>query len=163
MILGYGDLGCYGSKIRTPNLDRSVRRRSPLHQLLFGRSSLLAFARGRVDRDVPDARGRAAAAFPPNGYGLFTITGNAWEWCSDWFHPNYHVMATRANPVGPMEGVARVLKGGSYLCHHSYCNRYRVAARTSNSPDSSTTKSVFVACATALAVYSQCSRAENVN
>ncbi len=84
-----------------------------------------------------------AAAFPPNGYGLFTITGNAWEWCSDWFHPNYHVTTTRANPVGPMEGLARVLKGGSYLCHHSYCNRYRVAARTSNTPDSSTTNISF--------------------
>jgi formylglycine-generating enzyme required for sulfatase activity len=79
-----------------------------------------------------------AAAFAPNGYGLFTITGNAWEWCSDLFHPNYHATATRSNPVGPPEGAARVLKGGSYLCHQSYCNRYRVAARTSNTPDSST-------------------------
>ena len=84
-----------------------------------------------------------ADAFPPNGYGLFSITGNAWEWCSDWFHPDNHVTATRVNPVGPMEGVARVLKGGSYLCHHSYCNRYRVAARTANSPDSSTTNISF--------------------
>lgn len=79
-----------------------------------------------------------ASAFDPNGYGLFTITGNAWEWCGDWFHHNYHATSTRSNPVGPIEGTARVLKGGSYLCHQSYCNRYRVAARTSNTPDSST-------------------------
>ena len=82
-------------------------------------------------------------AFPPNGYGLHTITGNAWEWCADWFHPAYHLTATRSNPVGPLEGAARVMKGGSYLCHHSYCNRYRVAARTANTPDSSTTNISF--------------------
>jgi len=84
-----------------------------------------------------------ADAFPPNGYGLFGITGNAWEWCNDWFHPAYHITATRVNPVGPPEGVAKVMKGGSYLCHRSYCNRYRVAARTSNTPDSATTNMSF--------------------
>jgi sulfatase modifying factor 1 len=77
-------------------------------------------------------------SFPPNGFGLYEITGNAWEWCSDWFHATWHVQSTRANPVGPLTGVARVTKGGSYLCHRSYCNRYRVAARTSNAPDSTT-------------------------
>ena len=81
--------------------------------------------------------------FPPNGYGLNLITGNAWEWCSDWFDSLYHVTATRFNPVGPLSGSARVIKGGSYLCHRSYCNRYRVAARTSNTPDSSTTHMSF--------------------
>ncbi|HUS07962.1 MAG TPA: formylglycine-generating enzyme family protein [Bryobacteraceae bacterium] len=82
-------------------------------------------------------------AYPPNGYGLYTITGNAWEWCADWFHPSWHVTAGRSNPVGPPEGATRVMKGGSYLCHQSYCNRYRVAARTSNTPDSSTTNISF--------------------
>jgi sulfatase modifying factor 1 len=42
------------------------------------------------------------------------------------------------NPAGPATGQTRVMKGGSFLCHKSYCNRYRVAARTSNTPDSST-------------------------
>ncbi len=82
-------------------------------------------------------------AFPPNGYGLYTMTGNVWEWCSDWFHPSHHVTATRTNPVGPGEGTSRVMKGGSYLCHKSYCNRYRVAGRTSNTPDSATTNLGF--------------------
>lgn len=82
-------------------------------------------------------------AFPPNPYGLYTITGNAWEWCHDWFHPTYHVTATRNNPVGPLQGESKVMKGGSYLCHRSYCNRYRVAARTANTPDSSTTNISF--------------------
>jgi len=82
-------------------------------------------------------------AFPPNAFGLYTITGNAWEWCHDWFHRAYHVTATRSNPVGPAAGSAKVMKGGSYLCHQSYCNRYRVAARTSNTPDSATTNISF--------------------
>jgi len=82
-------------------------------------------------------------AFPPNGYGFLTITGNAWEWCGDWFHPSYHVTATRKNPVGPPSGSQKVMKGGSYLCHASYCNRYRVAARTANTPDSATTNIGF--------------------
>ena len=77
-------------------------------------------------------------AFPANGFGLYSMTGNVWEWCGDWFHPGYHVMATRRNPIGPPRGTSRVMRGGSFLCHHSYCNRYRVAARTSNTPDSST-------------------------
>ena len=76
------------------------------------------------------------AAFSPNGYGLYSVTGNVWEWCSDWFHPTWHVSATRTNPVGPGQGTGKVIRGGSYLCHKSYCNRYRVAARTSNTPDS---------------------------
>lgn len=82
-------------------------------------------------------------AFPPNAYGLYTITGNAWEWCADWFSPDFHIWGTRLNPVGPPQGAAKLMKGGSYLCHESYCNRYRVAARTSNTRDSSTTNISF--------------------
>lgn len=82
-------------------------------------------------------------AYPANGYGLYTMTGNTWEWCGDWFHPTYHIVTTRTNPVGPRHGVAKVMRGGSYLCHRSYCNRYRVAARTSNTPDSAATNIGF--------------------
>ena len=60
-------------------------------------------------------------AFEPNGYGLYNTVGNTWEWCADPWSPGAH---------------ARVVRGGSYLCHASYCNRYRVAARTQNTPDS---------------------------
>ena len=76
-------------------------------------------------------------AYPPNGYGIYSITGNTWEWCADWFDAAFHRTAARENPTGPPDGSARVMKGGSFLCHKSYCNRYRVAARTSNTPDSS--------------------------
>ena len=77
-------------------------------------------------------------AFPANGYGLYSMTGNAWEWCSDWFDRDYHRTGSPENPAGPPSGTGRVMKGGSFLCHKSYCNRYRVAARTFNTPDSST-------------------------
>jgi len=82
-------------------------------------------------------------AFPPNGFGLYSVAGNTWEWCADWFDSEFHNMADRMNPVGPPVGTARVLKGGSYLCHRSYCNRYRVAARSSNTPDSAATNISF--------------------
>ena len=74
-------------------------------------------------------------AFEPNGFGLYNVAGNVWEWAADWWHTN-HTATPRSNPVGPAGGTAKVIRGGSYMCHHSYCNRYRVAARSSNTPDS---------------------------
>ncbi|WP_423184797.1 formylglycine-generating enzyme family protein [Arthrobacter sp. NyZ413] len=76
-------------------------------------------------------------SFPPNGYGVYEMAGNVWEWCADWFLPKYYRTSPRENPQGPTIGAGRVMRGGSYLCHDSYCNRYRVAARTSNTPESS--------------------------
>lgn len=83
-------------------------------------------------------RGTAPArSFKPNGFGLFNMTGNTWEWVHDWFSPSFHRSGPRDNPVGPPLGDRRVMRGGSYLCHISYCNRYRCSARTSNTPDTS--------------------------
>ncbi|SNZ12529.1 Formylglycine-generating enzyme, required for sulfatase activity, contains SUMF1/FGE domain [Natronoarchaeum philippinense] len=75
--------------------------------------------------------------YPPNGFGLYNAVGNVWEWCSDRFRSD-PCQNSRSNPTGPAEGGERVIRGGSYLCHRSYCNRYRVAARSKNTPDSST-------------------------
>ncbi|MBB4980594.1 formylglycine-generating enzyme family protein [Streptomyces nymphaeiformis] len=78
--------------------------------------------------DLPTGGGHAGTApvksFRPNGFGLYNTVGNVWEWSAD--------------PFTPGGGTARAMRGGSYLCHDSYCNRYRVAARSSNTPDSST-------------------------
>ncbi|XP_008852788.1 formylglycine-generating enzyme isoform X2 [Nannospalax galili] len=75
-------------------------------------------------------------AFPPNGYGLYNIVGNVWEWTSDWWTV-HHSVEEAHNPKGPPSGKDRVKKGGSYMCHKSYCYRYRCAARSQNTPDSS--------------------------
>lgn len=86
-------------------------------------------------------------SFPPNGYGLYDLAGNVWEWTADWYQPDYYQqladLGVSRNPQGPSKSFdpaephaeKRVQRGGSFLCHRSYCTGYRVSARAKTTPD----------------------------
>ncbi len=82
-----------------------------------------------------------ARSFEPNGYGLFNMSGNVWEWTSDSYRIRSLKKSVKAR-LKDMEGFM-LLKGGSYLCHRSFCFRYRIAARSGNAPDGATTHQGF--------------------
>ena len=74
--------------------------------------------------------------YPPNKYGLYNMVGNVWEWVSDWWAVR-HTKDFVKDLQGPSQGTEKVKRGGSYICHPDYCYRYRCAARSQNTPDSS--------------------------
>ncbi len=74
-------------------------------------------------------------SFKPNGYGLYDMAGNVWEWCADWYADDYYSQSPRENPTGVVSGVERVMRGGSFLCAGNFCTNYRVAGRSHSTPD----------------------------
>ncbi|MGB3339501.1 MAG: formylglycine-generating enzyme family protein [Devosia sp.] len=79
-----------------------------------------------------------ARSFEPNGYGLYNMSGNTWEWSADRWRVRSLKKASRQRDAGAAATEQRVMKGGSFLCHRSYCYRYRIAARHGNTPDTTT-------------------------
>jgi len=74
-------------------------------------------------------------SFSPNGYGLYDVAGNAWEWCSDWYADDYYDSSPESEPTGPEAGEERVIRGGSWMCAENFCTNYRVAARSHSTPE----------------------------
>lgn len=100
------------------------------------------------DRGRPDDGHLGTApvrSYPPNGFGLYEVVGNVWEWVADRWAAQ-HPTGPKIDPTGPSVGELRVRRGGSHLCHDSYCNRYRVAARDRSHP-ADTTANIGFRCA----------------
>jgi formylglycine-generating enzyme required for sulfatase activity len=104
-----------------------------------------------VDNTQADGFEKSAPVktYPPNGYGLYEISGNVWEWTSDWYSSQYYQYCKENsitnNPKGPNEAFnpnnpyidERVIRGGSFLCNASYCASYRVSSRMATDPSTS--------------------------
>lgn len=74
-------------------------------------------------------------SFKPNGYGLYDMAGNVWEWTADWYADDYYERSPKQNPRGAEIGTERVMRGGSWMCAGNFCTNYRVAGRSHSTPE----------------------------
>jgi formylglycine-generating enzyme required for sulfatase activity len=131
--------------------DQAMPEGKPMANIWQGKQERFPVVKPIVSAKAGGATGTApAGTFPANGYGLYDMTGNAWQWVADWYRADYFRMLSQntlvENPRGPADSYdpedrgtpanapKRVTRGGSFLCNVEYCLSYRPSARRGNDP-----------------------------